>query len=72
MTMFIKATNTLYMCILENGPYVPMKVIPEAIVDAVWVPQTSTAKEIMNYLYSITSNAFTDSEKGIVALDIGL
>ena len=30
MTLFIKAANQLYMGILENGPFVPQKLIPES------------------------------------------
>ena len=45
MTLFIKASNPLYMGILENGPFVPMKMIPESTVDGVRVPQRSTPKD---------------------------
>lgn len=61
MTLFIEVANHLYMgSILENGPFVPMKMIPESVVDGVRVPQRSTPKD---------PTEFTDSEKEIVALD---
>ena len=33
MTLFIKAANQLYMGILENGPFVPQKLIPESVTE---------------------------------------
>ena len=33
MTLFIKATNQLYVGIFENGPFVPKKIIPESVTE---------------------------------------
>ena len=63
MTLFIKAANPAYIGILENGPFVPMKIIPETVEDGVRIPQRSTPKEPTEY---------TDSDKEFIALDTGL
>ena len=61
--LFIRTTNSDYLKILKNGPFVPMKIIPETTVDGVRVPQRSTPKH---------PTEFTDSEKEVVALDTSL
>ena len=33
MTLFIKAANPLYMGIMDNGPFVPQKLIPESVTE---------------------------------------
>ena len=33
MTLFIKVANQLYMGILENGPSVPQKLIPQSVAE---------------------------------------
>ena len=33
MAMFIKAANPMYMGILENGPFVPQKLIHESVTE---------------------------------------
>ena len=60
MNLFIRKTNSGYMKILKNGPFVPMKIIPETTVGGVQVPQRSTPKN---------PTKFTDSVKDVVALD---
>ena len=56
-------TNFEYMKILKSGLFVPMKIIPESIVDGVRVPQRSTPKD---------PTEFTDSKKDVVALDTSM
>ena len=63
MTLFIKATNPLYMGILENGPFVPMKVVESSVVDRVMIEDTSVPKE---------SSEITPPEKEFMALDTSL
>ena len=41
MLLYIRATNPLYIGILENGPFVPMKIIPESVESGVRIPQKS-------------------------------
>ena len=46
MTVFIKAANQLYMGILENGPFVPQKLIPESVTETgERIPQKFVPKE---------------------------
>ena len=59
----IWATNSIYIGILENGMFVPMKIIPETVENSVWVSQRSTPKE---------ASKFTDIDKEYVTLDHGL
>ena len=33
MTLFIKAANQLYRGILENGPFVPQKLVSESVTE---------------------------------------
>ena len=58
--LFIKSSNQLYPCLLENGPFIPQKEIPsytdnDRIVPAHWVPKKPSE--------------WTDTEKEKVALD---
>ena len=48
MTLFIKAANPLYMGIMENGPFVPHKMIHESVTDTgERIPQKFVPKEIV-------------------------
>ena len=58
--LFIKSSNQLYPCLLENGPFIPPKEIPsytdnDRIVPTHWVPKKPSE--------------WTDTEKEKVALD---
>ena len=64
MTLFIKAANPLYMGILENGPFVPQKLIPESM--------TETGERIPQKFLPKESSKFNDTEKDKVALDTSL
>ena len=64
MTLFIKAANQLYIGILENGPFVPQKLIPESVTKiGERIPQKFVPKE---------SSEFNDTKKDKVALDTSL
>ena len=63
MTLFIKATNPLYMRILENGPFVPMRVVEASVVDGVRIYDTSVPKD---------PSEITPPEKEFMALDTSL
>ena len=64
MTLFIKAANQLYMGILENGPFVPQKLIPESV--------TETGERILQKFMPKESSEFSDTETDKVALDTSL
>ncbi|KAK1366127.1 hypothetical protein POM88_041688 [Heracleum sosnowskyi] len=62
--LFIKASNPLYIGILENGPFVPMKPVSETTTpEGTRVPQGSTPKELSEY---------TDTDKELIRLDTGI
>lgn len=64
MTLFIKASNPLYIGILENRPYIPMKSTEEtSLADGTRIPAGSVKKP---------EKDFTDADKELVALDTGL
>ncbi|KAK1360161.1 hypothetical protein POM88_044635 [Heracleum sosnowskyi] len=64
MLLFIKASNPLYIGILENGPFVPMKPVSESTgPDGSRIPQGTQPKDITKY---------TDSDKELIRLDTGL
>lgn len=64
MHLFIKASNPLYMGILQNGPYIPMKSMATSVAaDGTRVPQMSTPKD---------PSEFTDVDKEFVGLDSSL
>ena len=64
MTLFIKVANPLYMGILENGPFVPQKLIPESVTETgERIPQKFMPKELYE---------FSDREKDKVAMDTSL
>ncbi|KAK1378134.1 hypothetical protein POM88_024878 [Heracleum sosnowskyi] len=64
MLLFIKASNPLYIGILENGPFVPMKPVSESTApDGSRIPQGTQPKDITEY---------TDSDKELIRLDTGL
>ena len=64
MLLFIKASNPLYIGILENGPYVPMKSIEESTnPDGTRVPASSRPKDLSEY---------NDTDKELIRLDTGL
>ena len=64
MTLFIKAANLLYMGIMDNGPFVPQKLIPESVTEiGERIPQKFVPKE---------SSEYSDTEKDKVALDTSL
>ena len=47
MTLFIKAANPLYMGILQNGPYIPMKSVPASTTpEGTRIPERSIPKEV--------------------------
>ena len=64
MTLFIKAANPLYMCILENGLFVPHKLIPESV--------TETREKIPKRFVHKEPSEFSDTEKDKVAMDTSL
>ncbi|KAK1358538.1 CCHC-type domain-containing protein [Heracleum sosnowskyi] len=64
MLLFIKASNPLYIGILENGPFVPMKPVSESTApDGSRIPSGTQPKDI---------SEFTDSDKELIRLDTGL
>ena len=64
MTLLIRATYPLYMGILENGPFVPLKLIPESV--------TKTGERIPQKFMPKDLSDFSDTEKDKVALDTSL
>ena len=64
MLLFIRASNPMYLSILKNGPYIPMKTI-EATAGAGGsrTPAGTVPKEMSEY---------TDTDKEYVRLDTGL
>ena len=64
MTLFIRATNPLDMGILENGLFVPQKLISESI--------TKTGEMISQTFMPKDPSDFSDTEKDKVALDTSL
>ena len=61
MTLFIDASNPLYLRILQNGPYVPMETIPESTsTEGVRVAARTVAKDVSRY---------TDADKELIRLD---
>ncbi|KAK1364596.1 hypothetical protein POM88_040157 [Heracleum sosnowskyi] len=64
MLLFIKASNPLYIGILENRPFVPMKPVSESTApDGSRIPSGTQPKDI---------SEFTDSDKELIRLDTGL
>ncbi|KAK1365770.1 hypothetical protein POM88_041331 [Heracleum sosnowskyi] len=64
MLLFIKASNPLYIGILENGSFVPMKPVSESTApDGTRIPQGSTPKDLSEYI---------DTNKELIRLDTGL
>ena len=63
MDLFIRVTNPKYLEILVKGPFVPMKIVNESVLDGVVVPQGLTPK---------VPSEFTDAKKETVALDVSL
>ena len=63
MNLYIKAANPVYLQILSNGPFVPMRVIPETTDGGVVIPQRSVPKE---------ASDFSDAERDRVELDTSL
>lgn len=63
MMLFIKASNPRYIEILENGLFVPVKLIPETIINDVRMPQRSTPKDETEY---------TEVDKDFICLDTSL
>ncbi|KAK1402379.1 hypothetical protein POM88_001984 [Heracleum sosnowskyi] len=64
MLLFIKASNPLYIGILENRPFVPMKSVGETTTpEGTRVPQSHIPKELSEY---------TDTDKELIRLDTGL
>ena len=61
MTLFIQAANPLYMGVLENGPFVPQKLIPESM--------TKTGERIPQMFIQKEPSEFSDMEKDKVVLD---
>ena len=49
MLLHTRAENPLYIGILENGPHVPMKIIPETVENGVRIPQKSVPKKKSEY-----------------------
>ena len=64
MTLFIKAANQLNMGLLENGPFVPQKLIHESV--------TETGERIPQKFVPKESLEFSDTKKEKVALDTSL
>ncbi|KAK1356415.1 hypothetical protein POM88_049671 [Heracleum sosnowskyi] len=61
MLLFIKASNPLYIGILENRPFIPMKPVNESTSpDGSRIPQGTQPKDITEY---------TDSDKELIRLD---
>ncbi|KAK1374747.1 hypothetical protein POM88_030940 [Heracleum sosnowskyi] len=64
MMLFIKASNPLYIGILENRLFVPMKSVGETTTpEGTRVPQSHIPKELFDY---------TDTDKELIRLDTGL
>ena len=63
MLLYIRVANPMFIGILENGPFVPMKIIPESVENGVRIPQKSVPKEKSEY---------TDTDKEYVAHDHNL
>ena len=64
MTLFIKVANPMYMGILENGLFVPQKLISEYVTETrERIPQRFVPKE---------PSEFSDTEKDKVAMDTSL
>lgn len=64
MTLFINASNSLYVEILHNGPYVSMKTVPESTsVEGVRILPSSTLKDPTRY---------TDADKELIRLNTSL
>ena len=59
MTLFIRAANPLYMGILENGLFVPQKLISESV--------TETGEKIPQKFMPKDPSDFSDTEKDKVA-----
>ncbi|KAK1378017.1 hypothetical protein POM88_024761 [Heracleum sosnowskyi] len=61
MLLFIKASNPLYIGVLENRPFVPMKPVSESTApDGTRIPQVTQPKDNTEY---------TDSDKELIRLD---
>ena len=43
--LYIRATNPLYIGVLENGPHLPMKIIPESVENEVRIPHKYVPKD---------------------------
>ncbi|XP_063942844.1 uncharacterized protein LOC135150464 [Daucus carota subsp. sativus] len=63
MLLYVRAANPLYIGILENGPFVPMKIIPESVKNGVRILQKSVPKEKSEY---------TETDKEYIAHDHNL
>lgn len=64
MLLFIKASNPLYIGILENGPFIPMKAATETT--------SSSGDRVSQGATPKTPTEFTDADKELVRLDTGL
>ena len=58
MLIYIRATKPLYIGIWENGPHVPMKIIPESVKIGVRIPQKYVPKD---------KSEFTETDKEYIA-----
>ena len=63
MNLYIKMANPVYLQILVNGPFVPMRIIPESTDGGVVIPQRSEPKDAAD---------FSEAERDRVALDTSL
>lgn len=50
MLLYVRPANPIYFGILENGPHIPMKIIPESVENGVRIPQKYVLKERANSL----------------------
>lgn len=64
MTLFIKASNQLYVKILQGGTFIPMEVVSKSTTTTgVIVPQRYTPKDFTKY---------TEADKELIFLDTSL
>ena len=63
MLLYVRVANPMYIRILENGPFMPMKIIPESVENGVRIPQKSVPKEKSEY---------TETDKEYIAHDHNL
>ena len=70
MTLYIKATNPLYMGILKNGPHVPMRSTPEGSnADGTRIPERSIPKTATEYTPADLENIVLYTSLQLIIVD---